>query len=313
MGGVSNERNVSLKSGKAIAGALADAGHRVFPVDVTKRNIDVLDTIIPNVVFIALHGEFGEDGQVQRLLEQKRIPYTGSGPEASRLGMDKIASKRAFIRNSVPTADYVVIEKQEDVRPAVELSAGLDYPLVCKPQHGGSSIGICIVRSEAELARAIHQASCDRVLVERYVPGRELTMGILDDEPLPITEVVSRQEFFNYHAKYTDESTQYVTPVSLLESVYRRAEDVALRGYRALGCRHLARVDFIHGYDGKLYVLEVNTIPGFTSRSLVPMAAAYAGLDFGELCQRIVGMALRDHAVGKIRTLYRLERGRHIA
>lgn len=313
MGGVSNERKISLKSGKAVAGALAEKGHHVWPVDVTERSVDMLDAITPEVVFVALHGEFGEDGQVQSLLEQKGIPYTGSGPEASRLGMDKVASKRAFVKNSVPTPDYMVVERQVDVRRLVALSARLRYPLVCKPSEGGSSIGVRIVRSEAEFILALQQASCNHVLLERYVPGREFTMGILDGEPLPITEVVPKQEFFDYHAKYTDEGTDYITPVALLESIYRKAQDVALRAYKALGCRHLARVDFIHGYDGRLYVLEVNTIPGFTWRSLLPMAAAYAGMDFGELCQSIVEMALRDAAIREIPELPLSERRRHRA
>jgi len=313
MGGVSNERTVSLKSGKAVAGALAEKGHQVFPVDVTERSVDMLDAIRPEVAFVALHGEFGEDGQVQSLLEQKKIPYTGSGPEASRTGMDKVATKRAFIKNSVPTPDYMVVRRGEDVRRVAALSERLRYPLVCKPPSGGSSIGVRIIRSEAEFILAFQEASCDHILLERYVTGRELTMGVLDGEPLPITEVVPKQEFFDYHAKYTDEETAYITPAPLLESVYIRAQDVALRAYEAIGCRHLARVDFIEGQDGQFYVLEVNTVPGFTSRSLLPMAAARTGLEFGDLCESIVEMALRDAAVRDIRELPILEQRRHRA
>jgi D-alanine-D-alanine ligase len=313
MGGVSDERTVSLKSGKAVAGALAERGHQVAPVDVTERSVDMLDAIRPEAVFIALHGEFGEDGQVQSLLEQKKIPYTGSRPEASRTGMDKVATKRSFIKHSVPTPDYMVVQREEDVRRIAALSERLRYPLVCKPSCGGSSIGVSIVRSERQFILALQQASCSHILLERYVVGRELTMGVLDGEPLPITEVVPKQDFFDYHSKYTDEGTVYITPAPLLESVYARAQEVALRAYEAIGCRHLARVDLIHGNDGQLYVLEVNTIPGFTSRSLVPMAAAHVGLEFGELCEGIVEMALRDAAVRDIREAPVRERRRHIA
>ena len=294
MGGVSNERSVSLKSGNAIAEALAREGHLVVPVDVTERNIDMLDAIRPDVAFLALHGEFGEDGQIQTLLEEKGIPYTGSGPEASRLGMDKLRSKRAFVMDAVPTPDYVVIDKRKGLGGVASLSAHLGYPLVCKPPCGGSSIDVEIVRSESQLFSALCRITGHVVLIERYARGREFTMGILDGEPLPITEIVPNQEFFNYYAKYSDEGTQYIMPVALLESVYRKAQDVALRAYRALGCEHIGRADFLYGYDGRFYVLEVNTIPGFTPRSLLPMAAAYAGVDFGELCARITQMALRD-------------------
>ena len=314
MGGVSNEREVSFKSGKAVATALKEAGHNVFPVEVNERNIDMLGPLAPDAVFIALHGEFGEDGGIQHLLEEKGIPYTGSRPQASRMGMDKVASKRAFIKNAVPTADYIVVEKSTELGRAVAQAAGIGYPLVCKPSKGGSSLGVSIVRSEKELVGALEKAfSCPRgqagdppghasglsvaddcCLVESYAAGREFTVGIFDGEPLPLIEVLPQREFFDYEAKYTDQNTQYCIPVSLLESLYRKTQEVALRAYNSLGCRHMGRVDLIYGHDGKLYVLEINTIPGFTPRSLLPMAARYAGIEFGDLCSRIVELALRD-------------------
>jgi len=303
MGGISNEREVSFKSGAAVAAALRRAGHTVTAVEMSGRNLDALDRMRPDLAFVALHGEFGEDGQVQQMLERKGIPYTGSGPAASRLGMDKVASKRAFVRHGVPTADYLVLSAEAGRERAGVLARQLGYPLVCKPARGGSSLGVSIVRSPLKLQDAIERALSaepaapePRVLLERYVHGREFTVGLLDGVPLPTVEIRSKREFFDYEAKYSDEETQYELPVSLLESLYRRTQEVALGAYRALGCRHFARVDMMYGYDGRLYALEVNTIPGLTARSLLPMAARYVGIEFPELCDRIARMAMRDAA-----------------
>ena len=307
MGGVSNERPISFKSGAAVAAALSEAGHQVIPVDITARSLRPIETVAPDLAFNALHGEFGEDGQIQALLEQRGIPYTGSGPEASRMGMDKVASKRAFVCHAVPTADYVLLEGATRPSRGADLASQLGYPLVCKPACGGSSLGVSIVRSASQLAVAVElaaqaePASADRrVILERYVHGREFTVGILDGLPLPVVEICSRRGFFDYEAKYNDERTEYVVPVSLQETLYRNTQEAAVGAYRALGCRHLARVDMIYGFDGRLNVLEVNTIPGFTPRSLLPMAARYAGIEFGDLCGRMVAMALRDAAAARL-------------
>lgn len=298
MGGVSNERKVSLKSGKAVAQALRDAGHNVTPVDIKERRVPDLSDLRPDVAFIALHGEFGEDGQIQNMLDAQGIAYTGSGPDASRRAMDKIASKRTFVLNSISTADYFTLESDEGMVDARNRARQLGFPLVCKPADGGSSLGVTIVESEKELDGAVECAfeSGDRLLMERYVRGREFTVGVLDGEPLPMVEIVPKQDFFDYFAKYEDEETTYLTPVALIESVYRRALALGKRVYESLGCRHFARVDLLYGYDGRLYVLEVNTIPGFTPRSLLPMAAAEAGIDFTELCDIIVRLAAREQA-----------------
>ena len=310
MGGVSNEREISFKSGKAVATALREVGHEVIPVDVTDRDVTSVQRIQPRVAFVALHGEFGEDGQVQAMLEDKGITYTGSGPEASRMGMNKVASKRSFIRNSVPTADYMVVGEDEESGWVAAAAGRLGYPLVCKPATGGSSLGISLVHDESELEDALSSALQEShdvadeppedatVILESYVRGREFTVGVLDGHPLPAVEVRSDRTFFDYQAKYSDENTEYIIPVAAMETVYRRMQDAAVRAYCALGCRHMARVDMIHGYDGQLYVLEVNTIPGFTPRSLLPKAAAYEGITFGQLCENICAMALRDAGTG---------------
>jgi len=315
MGGVSNEREVSFKSGKAVCQALRDAGHDVVPVDIVERRLDQLDDIRPDAVFNVLHGEFGEDGEVQRLLEEKGIPYTGSGPQASRAGMDKIATKRAFILHSVPTADYFTVEGDEGFGHVSAQAEAMGYPLVCKPACGGSSLGVTIVRKADDLRQSLDAAlestpNDPRVLLERYVRGREFTVGVLDGVPLPVVEVCTKREFFDYEAKYHDEATQYIIPVALLESTYRKVQEAAARAYHALGCRHMSRVDLMCGFDGGLYVLEVNTIPGFTPRSLLPMAAKHAGIEFKDLCDRLVRMAVSE-AAGAARD--DAERKRHIA
>jgi D-alanine-D-alanine ligase len=305
MGGPSGERKVSLKSGHAVADALRRRGHDVLDYDVKGCSLAGLAEWEPDVAFVALHGTFGEDGTVQQMLDDMGIPYTGSRPEASRAGMDKVAAKRLFVRNSIPTADYLVIHAETPEAVAAAQAEALGYPIVCKPAASGSSLGVSIVRRPSELTAAVEEArrhdAC--VLVERYVRGREFTVGVLEGEPLPVVEMVVRRAFFDYSAKYEDEGTHYVTAVALLPTLYRKACRAAVRAYQALGCRHMARVDMIYGYDGSLHVLELNTIPGFTPRSLLPMAAARAGIDFPALCETLVRAALRDAATAASRRL----------
>jgi len=298
MGGPSREREVSLKSGRAVVEGLRQAGHDTVPYEVTGPSLPGLTKLRPDVCFIALHGPFGEDGTVQQLLEAMDLPYTGSRPEASRRGMDKVASKRLFVRHSVPTADYFCVPSGEPLATTAERAAQFGYPLVCKPAASGSSLGVRIVRSSSELpeALALARREGEPVLIERYARGREFTVGILNGQPLPIIELVVGREFFDYEAKYRDERTRYLTPVALLPTVYRRLTEAAVRAYHAIGCRHMARVDMIYGYDGKTYVLEVNTIPGFTPRSLLPMAAAEAGIEFPALCDMLVRAAVQGAA-----------------
>ncbi len=305
MGGVGGEREVSLKSGRAVAAALDRAGYDVIPFEVNQPSLEGLERHRPDAAFVALHGAFGEDGTAQLMLEEMGLPYTGSSPRASRLGMDKLASKRLFIRHAVPTADYLAIGPDQQEDAAAETLADFGYPVVCKPATGGSSLGVGLVRRPEALVNAVREARrhADVVLVERYVHGRELTVGVLDGRALPIIELVVENEFFDYSAKYEDGSTRYLTPVALLPTIYRKATDAALRAWRALGCRHMARVDMLYGYDGTLSVLEVNTIPGFTPRSLLPMAAAQDGIEFPDLCDRIVQAALRDAALARRRRL----------
>ncbi len=296
MGGIGGERKVSICSGRAIVDGLRDAGHFVIPFEVEGSRITGLREIRPDLVFVALHGAFGEDGVVQEMLEQLRIPYTGSGPRASHLGMDKVASKRLFVRHAIPTADYITAPRGRDAETVAAECAALGMPLVCKPASGGSSLGVTIVRVQDDLPDALeaaweHDATA---LLECYTQGREFTVGILDGRALPMVELVTSHDFYDYDAKYETGDTKYLTPVAMLPTLYSRATHAALNAWRALQCRHMARVDMLFGHDGALNVLEVNTIPGFTEHSLLPKAAAAAGIPFSKLCDTIARAALRD-------------------
>jgi D-alanine-D-alanine ligase len=283
MGGPSAEREVSLRSGVAVAGGLREAGYTVSAVDVAGRTLDV--PAGTDAVFIALHGEFGEDGSVQELLDREGIPYTGSGPAASRRAFDKILSKDVFVRAGIPTAGYEVLRAGE--------ARSLALPVVVKPPRQGSSIGVYRVDDEKQwddaLARVLELD--DEALVESYLPGRELTVGVVEKEVLPIIQVIAPGDWYDYDAKYAGGQTQYVVPAPVDEACEQACRHEALRVFEALGCRGLGRVDFRVDSEGRAYVLEMNTIPGFTATSLLPKAAASAGIGFPELCGRIMETA----------------------
>jgi D-alanine-D-alanine ligase len=286
MGGPSSEREVSLNSGRAVAKGLAQVGYSVVGIDVRGREV-----ILPSgveAVFIALHGEFGEDGELQAELDLRRVPYTGSGAVASRNAMDKIVSKRCFEAEGIPTPAYAVVPS-DGLMP-------MNPPLVVKPPMEGSSIGCSVVTSESQWASALAEgARHDKsLLVERFIAGRELTVGILDDRPLPVIEIVAPGGSYDYSAKYTRGKTQYLVPAPLSVEETENCTTVALRVFRALGCRGFARVDIRMGSDGTPYVLELNTIPGFTETSLLPKAAACSGIAFPELCRVIMELATHD-------------------
>ena len=289
MGGPSAEREVSLRSGAAVAEALAQTGAKVSAVVV-----EGYDFALPRgteVVFIALHGTFGEDGTVQRLLEERRVPYTFSGPEASAKAFDKILAKEEFRAAGIPTPAWAVIERRR--REFVPLQK-LRWPVVVKPARQGSSVGVAIVREPRELKQACVAAGRydDRLLAEEFVAARELTVGILDERALPVIEVKPKQEFFTYEAKYQAGQTEYLVPAPLADEVRARVQAVALQAHQCLGCRDLSRVDVMLAENGELFVLEVNTVPGFTATSLVPKAAKADGIAFARLCGHLVKNAL---------------------
>ncbi len=296
MGGPSNEREVSLMSGTAVADALERGGHRVTRADISPNDTSALDRPGVDAVFIALHGEFGESGGVQRLCEGRGLQYVGSGPRASELSMDKAASKQIFRRSELVTPDWMIIEEfhgPEQFKPWLQ---EIPPPVVVKPVNGGSSIDITIARDEPARDAAIDELidKYGRAMIERFVEGRELTIGILGDEALPLMEIVPAREFYDYDAKYADDAgTKYIFDHGLDEAIVEEARSVSLTAHRSLGCRDLSRVDFILDDAGLFQVLEINTIPGFTSHSLVPMAAEEAGISFEQMVDRLVRMALR--------------------
>lgn len=285
-GGPSSEREISLRSGAAVAAGLREAGYAVQEIDVTAPVLELPPDV--EAVFIALHGEFGEDGQVQALLEKSGIPYTGSGPAASRRAFDKRLSKAVFVDAGIPTPAYEILTPTQQ--------RGLPLPLVVKPPRQGSTIGVSRVFAEADWSGAL-AAACkydQEVLVEEFIPGRELTVGIVGDEALPLIEIVAPDGWYDYDAKYRAGGSRHLLPAPLDGATAERCGTLALQAFRALGCRGFARVDFRLRPDGQLFVLELNNIPGFTETSLLPEAARAAGWTFSALCDRIMSLATLD-------------------
>lgn len=295
MGGPSDEREVSLLSGAAIADALETCGHAVTRADITPTDTRAIDRDDIDVVVIALHGPFGESGEVQRLCEQQGLRYTGSGPRASQLGMDKAAAKQLFKRAGLVTPDWMIIESFHDPEMVRQWLDEIPPPCVVKPVCGGSSLQITICRDEATREAAIDELLDleDRAMLERFVPGREITVGIVGEQTLPIIEIIPGHAFYDFESKYADDAgTEYRFELGLDQAVLDRIATDARTAHQCLGCRDLSRVDFLLDETNTPHVLEINTIPGFTSHSLVPMAAAEAGLTMPALCQNLVDLAM---------------------
>jgi D-alanine-D-alanine ligase len=287
MGGPGNEREVSLRTGAGCAAALRALGYRVREIDLTDDAIRDLVLNRPDMVFVALHGTPGEDGTVQGMLELLQIPYTGSGVLASALGMDKVRSKRLFESVGVPTPKWTVANSSMSRAPWL--------PCVVKPSLEGSSVGVSLVREEVEWAPALQRCLAGRglPLVEEMIEGEELTVGLLNGELLGVVRIVANATFYDYDAKYQRNDTRYEVPARLNEAVQAEVVLAAQKAYSALGCRGVARVDvMLRG--GTPWVLEVNTIPGMTATSLVPKMAAARGMQFPELCERILQTASTD-------------------
>lgn len=284
-GGPSAEREVSLASGAAVARALRGLGYDVAEIDLTTT--EVLLPPSTEAVFIALHGTFGEDGTLQALLDGRGLPYTGPGAEASRIAFDKVESKRRFERAGVATPRWEVLDRGA--------RRTLPLPVVVKPPRQGSSIGVSRVFRDEEWAPAIDEAlRYDReALVEAFVDGAELTVGVVGEQVLPVIEIRAPAGAYDYRAKYTKGVTEYLVPAPLDAETTRRCQELAWSAFAALGCRGLGRVDLRLAPDGAAFVLEVNTIPGFTETSLLPKAARQAGLDFPQLCETILNLAGR--------------------
>lgn len=287
LGGTSAEREVSLKSGAAVAGALRGLGHDVTELDPMDDNWSL--PVGTEVVFLALHGTYGEDGTVQRHLESLGVRYTGCGPEASRIAFDKVLTKEACVAKNIPTARYLVLD-----RSSVPWPAGWEPPVVLKPVCQGSSVGLEFVNQRGEWAGALSRSLLHdtRVLVEERIAGREVTVGILAGRALTLVEVRPKEGAYDYHNKYTKGATEYLCPAPMDATVTARVQEVALGAFRAIGGRDYARVDVMVTRAGDPVVLEVNTLPGMTETSLLPKAAAAEGMDYAALCQKMVDLAL---------------------
>ncbi|MCH8044858.1 MAG: D-alanine--D-alanine ligase [Planctomycetes bacterium] len=293
-GGDSPEREISLASGRSVARALQSAGHDVSLIDPAETVIEAINWHDVDACFIALHGGAGEDGRIQQRLQQQGVPYTGSDPAASRLAMSKRASKDAFRAAGIPTPPCVLVEPCDTPSQAARKVIPLGYPMIVKPDEQGSSLGVEVVTEAVELAAATRRCRQfgPQVLAERLVVGRELTISVLGRRALPVLEIVSPNGLFDYRAKYSSPDTEYRLRTGLSEAVLADVSQVAVTAAEALATRGLVRVDVILDREDRPWVLEVNTVPGMTERSLSPKAAAEAGLDMPQLCDWIVRDAL---------------------
>jgi len=290
MGGTSSEREVSLVSGKNVAEALASLGkYDVAPVVLDADDLSAMPEDV-DAAYIALHGGWGENGGVQAALDALKIPYTGPGAMSSRIAMDKIKTKMVLEMKGVPTAKWSLATKDDAKSP-------LPLPVVVKPPCDGSSVGISKVTREEEWIPALDAALAamktpGNVLVEEYIPGRELTVGVIDGEPMPVIEIVAKDGWYGYDEKYNSEETRY--PFLEDETLSEKLQKIAVDAFNAVGCRGVTRVDFRVSPLGRCYVLELNTSPGFTSHSLVPKAGMKTGLSFAGVCEKILSSARHD-------------------
>lgn len=303
LGGDSAEREISLQSGSAVAAALKQQGHTVTPIDPAEVDLESYDWSGIDVAFIALHGTFGEDGGVQTLLEQLAVPFTGSGAEASRLAFSKSAAKERFNQAGVSSPDYALVHSADSREQIAQHAATIGYPLVVKPDAQGSSIGVTIVEAAEQLDAALADSFAlgDFTLIERAVFGTEWTLGVINNQPLPLIRIGTGREFFDYKAKYQDDATDYCLDPDESADTLERLTQTGLAACRCLRTTEFARVDMLLDDNSQPWVLEVNTIPGMTDHSLVPKSAGRAGLTMGELCDLIVQQAMQDAARGGLR------------
>jgi len=292
-GGIGSERDISIQSGQCVSQALTSGGFDVVTADIQPDNLDILEDNSIDVFFPALHGEFGEDGRLQQILQDKSLVYTGSGPIASKLAFDKMTSKKLFAEAGVTTPAAIEFNADSDIRQLEIQLKLLADEYVVKPIREGSSVGVRIVTDMQEVISAAEQTLKEfgDCMIEQFIPGKEITVGILEEQTLPIIEIRSKTGFYDYQAKYIDEQTEYLFDTITQPALITQIEQEAMDCFCALGCRQFARVDFILSDEAIAYALEVNTIPGFTTHSLLPKAAAKAGLTMSDLCSKIVEAA----------------------
>jgi D-alanine-D-alanine ligase len=295
-GGIGSERPVSLVSGDNIYNALKRGGMNAILHDIRPDDLSILDDASIDVFFLALHGRFGEDGQLQSILEQKNLAFTGSGSKASQLAFDKVTAKQIFAKAGLSLARQVLVSGSSKPDELAEQLKRLSSKVVVKPVCEGSSVGIEIHTDPQAAAKAAIRCreQFGNCMVEQFIAGREMTVGLLEGKALPVLEIRPKAKFYDYQAKYEDDATEYLFDTISDAAIIKRLQSDAEKAFAALGCRHLGRIDFILADDGTPYVLEMNTLPGFTSHSLLPMAAKKAGIAAEELCKRIAAAAWMD-------------------
>ncbi len=332
-GGLSSEREVALSSGRGILKALRNLGHNVTVIDPvfgsekvdedvifrdmvsneypsleklkniqgenSRKMLDCVNSPLfdnIDIAFLGLHGKYGEDGMIQTLLELRGIKYTGSGVRASAFAMDKDITKTVFQANGILTPEWVALNRQDEYN-IKEFPKIFGKPLVVKPNDEGSTVGLTIARDEKELEKGINTAFLysDKVLVEKYVKGREITVSIVDGRAYPVIEIIPKEGFYDYEHKYTKGKTEYVCPAEIKSAVSDKAKEIAMNAFKASGCEVYARVDFLLTEDDELFCLEINTLPGMTELSLVPMAVKSEGMEFNALIDTVIKTSLRKY------------------
>lgn len=294
-GGPSAEREISLVSGKAVIDALRSMGHEVFASDISPDDLSGLDHPA-DVIFPVLHGEFGESGELQEILEQRGLPFVGSGSEASRLGMNKIKTKQAWERAGLPTPAWKIIKRNSFLQ---QDCSSIAAPCVVKAIAGGSSIDVFICKTPEQAKSACEKvlARHEEAMVEQLIRGPELTVGILEEKPLPPIRITTTRDFYDFEAKYRGNYTEYHFDLNLPPEVIERVRELSRQAHETLGCRDLSRVDLMLDESHNPYLLEINTLPGFTSKSLLPKAAGQAGIEFGPLVDRLAQRAYQRSGV----------------
>jgi D-alanine-D-alanine ligase len=300
MGAVGSERQVSLTSGRCVADALREnPSIEVIEHDFLPDKPYILDDKSIDLFFLVFHGEFGEGGDMQEICERKKLLFTGCDSKSSRIAFDKMLCKKTLMAAGVPTPAVVEIRNAKELAGLEQkLNFSADGKFVVKPIRNGSSVGVRIVNGADKAADAAKQCVSEfgDCMIEKFIKGREITVGIVDDKVLPVIEIRTTRDFYNYDAKYNDEQTQYLFDTIKDERLLAKINDAAMKSFKAVGCRDFSRIDLIVGNDGIPYVIEINTIPGFTSHSLLPKAAAKIGMDMTQLCMKIIQTTLRRKA-----------------
>ena len=292
MGGWSNERDVSLVSGQCVLSSLKFSGVNVLKLDLQKNTLKRINEISPDRVFIILHGKGGEDGEIQSYLDDVRIPYTGSNKHSSEICMNKRSAKKILLESNISTPKFMRIDKETSIEDIEDLFA---YPIVVKPSSEGSSIGVYIVENRESLENAIlhNRKISDDIIAEQYIEGAEYTVGILNKKALPVIKLIPSGQFYDYEAKYNSQETEYICPSGLDEKTELKLKKVSLKSFKVLNCSGWGRVDIIIDKDNKPWVIELNTVPGMTEHSLVPMAAKAEKIGFNDLVLKILDTSLK--------------------